>query len=442
MRAYVALLFALMTNAAHAAAPAEPPREVEFTIVLAGDTGLNGSFEPVYATFGTKQGERLQWNDAAAAIAPEINGDINFANLETVVTDRNDLKANLKLFGFRTHPDGVRFLTRLGFNVFSTANNHAMDFGLDGARETLKQLSLIAAERGLVFAGLGANRVEAGAPHLMLARGERIALSALGIIGSGYGSPDPGEDRPGQLSYQSDRDLAEVADRLAAAKADYRILSVHYGQEFEPVTEREDRTRLRDRTLLARDLDLIVGHHQHVVAGVEIVGGKAIFYGLGNFLHWGTQDMSRFDLCRDYGLLVRVHVAGLPGERPTLRAIEAMPVTNMHRATTRMTGETARTRIHVLNYLAEQFDDTKSGSHGVRFALRDDGSGLYCAPGAERLAGRIGELCRAGLTVQAPAPALRADIERACNKRVVRIVEGEPEFEAEPTFLPALLPSE
>ena len=116
----------------------QPPAETQVTLVLAGDTGLNGSFQPVYASFGLKGGSRLSFEEATPAIAPVINGDINFANLETVVTDRNDLTASLKLFGFRTHPKGVQHLLDRGFNIFSTANNHSMDYGLEGARETLK----------------------------------------------------------------------------------------------------------------------------------------------------------------------------------------------------------------------------------------------------------------------------------------------------------------
>src|SRR6185295_7602429 len=192
------LALAMALTAANGAEPPAPElsaatpasaEEIELTITLAGDTGLNGSFEPVYAGFASKHGARVDWREASAAIAPEIGGDIVFANLETVVTDRNDLEPNPKRFGFRTHPDAVRHLTRLGFNVFSTANNHAMDFGLPGARETLKHLAAIATESGLVAVGLGANRAEAGAPHVLTRRGARVAVGALGIIGSGYASP-------------------------------------------------------------------------------------------------------------------------------------------------------------------------------------------------------------------------------------------------------------
>lgn len=405
--------------------------DTHVTIVLAGDTGLNGSFQPVYASHGIKQGARLAWADATVDIAREINGDINFANLETVVTDRNDLTANLKLFGFRTHPSGVKHLMQIGFNVFSTANNHSMDFGLEGARETLRALD----GAGVAHAGLGPNRAAARAPRLMILKGRSFAFGAAGIIGSGYGSPNEGEDRVGHLSY-SERDFAEAAGTLAATAADYRVLSVHYGPEFEVNTSAADRRRLTGA--LSQGVDLVAGHHHHVANGVEIVDGKTVFYGLGNFLHWGTQDMSRFDICRDYGLVARVHLGAAPGERLTVRAIEALPVTQMHKTPRVMTGEAGTARIHVLNHLAKRF-----GATGVRFAPQTDGTGLYCAAGAERLGGQVGARCAAGAAVVEPAPELAAKIAAACAKKVVRIVENdigepEPEFERVGAELPAV----
>lgn len=399
------------------------------TLVLAGDTGLNGSFQPVYASHGIKHGAKLAWSDATIEIAREINGDINFANLETVVTDRNDLSPNLKLFGFRTHPTGVKHLMQIGINLFSTANNHSMDFGLEGARETLRQLS----DMGVAHAGLGSNRLTARTPRLMVLKGKSFAFGAVGIIGSGYGSPAEGEERVGHLSY-SERDFGEATGALAATAADYRVLSVHYGQEFEVNTGASDQRRLSGA--LAQGADLVVGHHHHVVNGVEIVGGKAVFYGLGNFLHWGTQDMGRFDMCRDYGLVARVHLAAAPGERLSVRAIEALPITQMHKTPRVMTGEAGIARIHVLNHLAKRF-----GSTGVRFAPQADGTGLYCAAGAERLSGVIGERCARGFAVSEPSAELAAKIAAACSKKVVRIVENEdgeatPEFENVASDLP------
>lgn len=396
-------------------APPAQPVERQLTIVLAGDTGLNGSFQPVHAGFAFKHGARLPFGDATPGVAPLINGDINFANLETVVTDRNDLPASLKMFGFRTHPDGIRELLRIGFNVFSTANNHSMDYGSAGARETIRQLDAL----GVAHAGLGLTRASASAARIVERRGVRVAFGALGIGGSGFGSLGADEERPGQLTV-SDRDLADVTASLNAASADYRILSAHYGAEFDVTTSSSDRRRFA--AVIAGGADLVVGHHHHVAAGVELVDGKPVFYGLGNFLHWGTQDMGRHDMCHDYGLVARVHLSAPEGARLSVTAIEAIPVTGMHMKPRRMDAIASMERVQALNHLNRQF-----GEQGVRFAVEADGTGLYCTAGADRLAGEIGSRCAASPGYKAPAAALGTRIAAACAKRVVRIVEEVPE---------------
>src|SRR3546814_6039993 len=55
-----------------------------------------------------------------------------------------------------------------------------------------------------------------------------------------------------------------------------------------------------------KGIDLIVGHHPHVSQGVELNGKSLIFYGLGNFLHPGTAEMTRLGMCRDYGLMAKI----------------------------------------------------------------------------------------------------------------------------------------
>lgn len=390
--------------------PAETPgEEKQVSILLAGDTGLNSSFQPVQAGFGLRYGARIAFSEATPDIAGMITGDVNFANLETVVTDRNSLGATPKMFGFRTHPDGVRELIRVGFNLFSTANNHALDYGRAGAGETLRHLDAV----GVVHAGLGRTPEEAAAARVIERRGVRIALGAIGIGGAGF-DPDEGAS---QLAF-TEKNLSQVVSNLASSDARVRILSAHYGDEFDVKTTAAERTRFH--AALEGGADIVVGHHQHVVAGIELVGDKVIFYGLGNFLHWGTQDMGRHDMCRDYGLVARVHLAGAEGQPMAVLAIEAIAVTDMHARPRPLDASTASERIHVLNYLNEQF-----GARGVRFGIGDDGTGLYCAPGAERLRGRIGVRCAAPPAMVAPSPALATRISAACARRVVRVAETE-----------------
>ncbi len=412
---------ALAGTAAPSAADtkAVPAAASTLTITLSGDVGLNPTNQTVDPK-GVTDGGFQTWADTTANIAPVINGDLNFMNVETVVTDRNDLAPDLKgqsgPFNFRMHPNGLKHLIGTGFNVLSLANNHSMDYGVPGLKETLKNVNALRGNGVLAAGGIGNNFAEAARTDVFKVKGSTIAYAATGIITNDLARHHAGENSPGQTSYRSAEDFAAVRKGLASTAADLRILSVHYGVEGQV---RTDGRQVSDFRGLAADqdkIDLIVGHHAHVVRGVEMRGKSLIFYGLGNFLHHGTANITGKGLCRDYGLFARVHLMKAAGGHFEVKAVEAIPMADTHRKTRRMIGDSGIARVHVLNYLASTLDDAASGAKGLRFTPQKNGSGLYCVAGAEKIAGSIGTLCR-GYT---PAPAipegLRGSIASSCSR--------------------------
>lgn len=409
----------------HAGAPISPPgREAivprrELTIVGGGDLGLNGHMQPVDATGAMKHGARIPLRVLTERLAPLINGDLNFANLETVVTDRNDLRPEPKTFNFRTHPAGVAHLVDLGFNLISTANNHGMDFGAAGALETIAHLDKLKPKGLKAHAGLGRDREEAAHPALIDVRQSRVAFSAIGIVTGGFPHHRASHDRPGQLAWQAADDFEDAVQRLAFVGADYRILSVHHGIERDVRPDPATVGKLRRETLQQRGIDLVVGHHAHVVQGIEVQDGRVIFYGLGNLLHPGMQNMASLGICRDYGLLARVHLASNAAGHLVMRAVEAIPLTDMHLRAAPMPAEQSAIRVHVLNALAAGLDDSAMGARGMRFAVRSDGTGLYCAPGAASEPGRAGQLCAGWRGETTASSALTSRISAACGPMAV-----------------------
>jgi len=413
----IATLAMLASGVVHADEPRAAP--ILLTIVVAGDTGLNENMQRVVPAGGYKWGTLHPWQDAIAGVRADIEGDLAIANLETVVSDRNELRAEPKQFRFRMHPEGVRHLVRAGINVFTTANNHSMDFGAEGARDTLRHLDAIKADGLIAHAGLGLNYAAAAEPAIAEIKGARVAIGAIGIVTLGLGHHRAGDARPGQLAYHSDEDFAQITRRLSAASAGYRILAVHYGNEFDVFTSPDQIRRLRGEAVRGAGIDLVIGHHQHVVAGVEMVDGRLIFYGLGNFAHFGTMDMGRLNACRDYGLIGRVHLR-IDAGRTSIRAIEAIPIKATHLRPARFPAAEARRRIEILNALSARLDDAASGARGVRFRPVGDGSGLYCGPQAEADGGRIGALCaRAAASDPVDAGSARAAIA-ACGQAIAR----------------------
>jgi len=408
------------------------------TLVLVGDVGLNRSGTAVDARGVLEGPQPTPWSELSVKIAKLINGELNFMNLETVVTDRNDLAAADKgqavPFGFRSHPSGVRFLTDLGFNLVSAANNHAYDFGVAGARETVRNLAALAAEGRLHFSGIGLNREEASRPVELSLPAGHVAFSAIGIVTNNINAHRATADKPGTMAYRIDEDWREVRRRLAATQADYRILSIHYGEEKDVRADGRQLTEYRD----AADhdgVDLIVGHHAHVVRGVEIRHGVPIFYGLGNFMLRGARDMGAepaFAGCRDYGLLARVHLRRMsPGGRLALRAIEIVPIRDMHRQPAPFADpEQARHRVEVVNVLSARLEDATSPMSNTTpgnalFATRADGSGLYCVAGAASDPDAVGELCRGWTAPPLPPAIEQAEIMHACTRPLPASAKGK-----------------
>ncbi|ODA67823.1 Capsule biosynthesis protein CapA [Methyloligella halotolerans] len=325
------------------------------TIVLAGDTGFNRSGQIVEEE-GFRKGQLWSFEESSEDIAAEIDGDLAFANIETVITDRNDIPPDDKeqgtSFNFRSHPNGLDSLIGRGFNLFSLANNHSMDFGAAGAEETLFHFAVAHHEQPIAFAGIGADFEEATRPACLEVDGTRVGFAAAGIITGARPQHRAGEDKPGQASYRHKEDFRVIVDRLAAMEADYRILSVHYGKEGRVFADGRQIQDFRNEAALEEGIDLIVGHHPHVVQGVELAGGSVIFYGLGNFLHPGTANMARLGVCRDYGLLAKVHLVRGPSGRFEVMAIEAIPIRDTHLKPKPFEPvSAAHSRIAVLNYL-------------------------------------------------------------------------------------------
>jgi len=362
-------------------------------IVAGGDLGFGGSDQPIGARGGYRHGRMTPWSEVGKAIAPLLDGDINFANLETIVTDLPGLTPVDKKFRFRMHAAGASHIVDMGFNVLSTANNHSRDYGQAGMRETLRHLSALKAEGLHAFPGIGRGRRAALQPALITVGGHRkVAIAAIGIGGTPLSKSSTGY---GQLGYHSRKDFSDALAALAATNAGYRILSAHYGIELRVRPSNYDIQRLRDRAVREAGIDLVLGHHTHVPAGVQTIDGKLIFYGLGNLLHFGMQNMGRYNACRDFGVLARIFLTPHSSGQLKARAVQVIPLTDMHHAAAKpMAFAQASKRIAVLNGLATHLNDKKTGAQGLQFMPQPDGTGLYCFDGATEVSGKIARLCR------------------------------------------------
>ena len=349
----------------------------ELVVTFGGDVCLNRSRLTPEAS-GTRFGATLMtWPKLTRAIRKQTNGDLNFVNLETVVSDK-PLSSVQKKYAFLSHPDGVDYLVRMGINLMSTANNHAYDYGEQGAHSTLRHLARIKRRHPkLHYAGLGSNEKQAAAVQVFRVRGYRVAFAAIGNLTNMNKAHRAGPHKAGTLGIRYEKDWLQVLDNLRRVKADYKILSAHLGVERSVRLDPGQRAKY-EQALKRAGVDLVIGHHPHVVRPVQKQGRKLIFYSLGNYLIRGARNMAPFPDRLDYGLFGRVYLNfDVKRGRLVATAVEAIPMTEMHAVSTPMKPTEAARRIAVLN----QISKAQLGAAALKLRARSDGSGIACLGG-------------------------------------------------------------
>ena len=275
-------------NAVH---PPSPYDEIVVTAV--GDVMLGTAF-PDESTLPLNDGA-----DLLTQVTPFLKrGDVVYGNLEGPMIDGGDSpkcrgKAVGRCFAFRVPTRYGKYLKDAGFTAMGLANNHAMDFGLEGRARTRQVLD------AMQIAHTG----EVGDIARLTVKGRKIAIIALATY-------------PGAYNFL-DLDESLQAIRALKAESDLVIVGFHGGAEgstHQHVLEGdetflgEDRGDLRRFTHAAIDAgaDLLLGSGPHVVRAMEIYKGKLIAYSLGNFATYGP-----FNLNAENGLtlVLEAHLA-------------------------------------------------------------------------------------------------------------------------------------
>ncbi|WP_394741841.1 CapA family protein [Natronococcus roseus] len=165
-----------------------------------------------------------------------------------------------------------RMLSECGFDAVSLANNHAMDYGVDGVRRTID----VCNEAGLRTVGWGRTEADAIEP-LELSVGD-VTIALFSLCEREFGVATRGEPGTGWIRAPGIRGRIERASKAF----DVVVLSVHGGIEYVPLPPPSWRRHLR--SLVDAGADVVVGHHPHTPQGWEHHDGSPIVYSLGNWL--------------------------------------------------------------------------------------------------------------------------------------------------------------
>jgi poly-gamma-glutamate synthesis protein (capsule biosynthesis protein) len=164
------------------------------------------------------------------------------------------------------------------------ANNHIMDYGVDGFRDTARELH----RAGVLSFGAGTLEANAGNPAIL--RSMNVAL--LGYACPSTSAVLASDEHPGAAPLDPDRIVRDIAvARTSGARR--VIVSLHWGEEEVALPKPADVATAR--LIVDAGADLVIGHHAHCVQPFERYRGRYIFYGLGNCIMPDLDEPSYFD---------------------------------------------------------------------------------------------------------------------------------------------------
>lgn len=197
---------------------------------------------------------------------------------------------------FSTDPQNVAALKAAGLTHLSLANNHSLDFGESGYNSAAATLR----SNDLETFGCQ-NRVACNAVSHLAMPSAAVAVIGLEAVTGNF-----------------DREQVSQLLKAASADTDIQVVYIHWGDEYNLTHSKQQRALAE--FLVANGADLIVGHHPHVVQGVELVDGVPVFYSLGNYIF-----DQYFSTAVQEGLLVTMEIY----PQPLLKLVPVSSIGNL-----------------------------------------------------------------------------------------------------------------
>jgi poly-gamma-glutamate capsule biosynthesis protein CapA/YwtB (metallophosphatase superfamily) len=222
------------------------------------------------------------WGAALEQLA-RIQPDARIINLETAVTHSNDRVQ--KGINYRMSPENAACLGDAKIDCCTLANNHVLDWGRAGLRETLATLQQL----NIKVAGAGRNERDAKAPAVLNLAKARLLIFAFGSPSSGVPLDWAAADDAAGINLLSELSEAKallVADQIMALKrpGDLVVVSIHWGTNWGYHVSDEQR-KFAHRLIDKAGVSIIHGHSSHHPRPIEIYRDRLILYGCGDFLN-------------------------------------------------------------------------------------------------------------------------------------------------------------
>ncbi|MFI9309635.1 CapA family protein [Streptomyces triculaminicus] len=248
--------------------------EASFTLAAGGDVLIHPEITD-QANKDAKEAGRPgpDFGAVMAGIKPVVGkADLAVCHLETVMADPRGPFLGYRKFSVPPQIAGT--LKDIGYDTCSTASNHTLDHGPEGVKRTLDTLD----KAGIKHTGSARDAKEAATPNILDVKGVKVAQLSYAY---GFNDATVPKDKPWLVNETDVKRMAADEKAARAAGAEVVFASVHWGSEGH---NEPSKTQLRLARRIAKDtgIDLVIGHHAHVVQPFEKVEDTWVAYGLGN----------------------------------------------------------------------------------------------------------------------------------------------------------------
>lgn len=261
-----------------AAAPAEPARptgpagRAGITLAFTGDMLVSDELRAQAARNAGSSG--FDFGPMLREVAPVLRrADWAVCHQETPLSADNRVLSGWP--SFSAPYQLAEAMKAAGYDSCTTASNHTVDRGAAGVKSTLDTLDRV----GLEHLGSARSAAEAARRTVYRVKGVRIGHSSYTYGTNGITPPTSWS-----VNLIDPARIRADAGRLRAAGADFVVVSLHFGQEKRQIPSAYQR-QVVEQVMASRDVDLVIGHHAHVVQPVQRrADGRWVVFGLGNLL--------------------------------------------------------------------------------------------------------------------------------------------------------------
>ncbi|HPQ68511.1 MAG TPA: CapA family protein [bacterium] len=246
------------------------------TVIFVGDTGLGDQAVEFVEQYGLEK--------SFEKIRDALQADFIIGNAETPIAAADVPLREGEPWHPKQVPETAAVYKKEGFSAFSLANNHALDFGVEGLRQTIANLRA----QGINTYGAGMSEAEARRPLILEKNGIRVGVLGYFHYRQKYIAKEmwyAEGDKPG-VAGMSKKNLRDDIAALKG-KVDTVVVTPHWGENYVKLKDKQKRLAQGAVTVGA---DLIIGHGPHMAHPVVMIDETPVLYSVGNFI-WHSKGL-------------------------------------------------------------------------------------------------------------------------------------------------------